>query len=103
MEVHGIFNTGIHLFCFTLLKFWENYITELYDQAIRPENLEVEPEEAVDANEKGPYILHSEVRKAIKELKDKKATGDYDVPENVLKLFGRRWSQTKHTTDQQHI
>ena len=28
-----------------LLKIWENYITELYDQTNRKETLEVEPEE----------------------------------------------------------
>jgi hypothetical protein len=44
-----------------VLKIWENYITELYDRPIRPENLEVRPEEEVDADEKGPYILQSEV------------------------------------------
>ena len=37
-------------------KFWENYVTELYDRPNRPETLEVEPEEEVDTDEKGPYI-----------------------------------------------
>jgi hypothetical protein len=37
-----------------VLKIWENYISELWD---RPETLEVEPEEEVDTDEKGPYIL----------------------------------------------
>jgi hypothetical protein len=36
----------------------------------------------------GPYILQSEVEKAIKEMRDKKATGYDDVPGDVLKLFG---------------
>ena len=66
----------------------ENYITELHDQPNRPETLEVEPEEEVDADEKGPYILQSEVEKAIKEMRNKKATGDDDVPGDVLKLLG---------------
>ena len=35
-----------------------NYITELCDQANRPEELEVETEEDVDEDKKGPYILH---------------------------------------------
>jgi hypothetical protein len=39
-----------------------NYITELYDQANRPEHLEVEPE--VDEDEIGPYILQSQVGKS---------------------------------------
>ena len=70
-----------------VLKIWENYVTELYDRPNRAETLEVEPEE-VDANEKGPYILQYEMEKAIKEMRNKKATGDDDVPGDVLKLLG---------------
>ena len=40
-----------------VLKIWENYIAELYDRPNRPETLDVEPEEEVDTDEKGPYIL----------------------------------------------
>jgi hypothetical protein len=71
-----------------VLKIWENYITELYDRPNRPETLEVEPEEEVDADEKGPYILQSEVEKAIKEMGNRKATGDDDEPGYVLKILG---------------
>jgi hypothetical protein len=39
----------------------------------------VKPEEEVDADEKGPYILQSEVEKAIKEMRNKKTIGDDDV------------------------
>jgi len=35
-----------------------------------------------------PYILQSEVEKAIKEIRNKKATGDDDVPGDVPKLLG---------------
>jgi hypothetical protein len=42
----------------------------------------------MDANDIGPYILHCEVEKTIKEIRDKKATGDDDVPGDVLKLLG---------------
>jgi hypothetical protein len=59
------------------------------DQHNRPVTLEVEPEEEVDADEKGPYILQSEVEKAIKEMRNKNATGDDHVPGDVLKLFGK--------------
>ena len=52
-----------------VLKIWENYITELHDRPNRPVTLEVEPEEEVDADVKGPYILLSEVEQAIKERK----------------------------------
>ena len=36
-----------------VLQMWENYITELYERRNRPENLEVEPAEEVDADENG--------------------------------------------------
>ena len=49
-----------------MLKIWENYITKLFGRPNRPENLDVEPEEKGDTDEKGPYILQSEVEKAIK-------------------------------------
>jgi len=71
-----------------VLKIWENYVTELYDRPNRPETLEVEPEEEVDTDEKGPCILQSEVEKTIKEMRNRKATGDDDVPRDVLKLLG---------------
>jgi hypothetical protein len=69
-----------------VLKIWENYITELHDRPNQLETLEVEPEEEVDTDEKGPCILQREVEKAIKEMR--KATGDDDVPGDVLKLLG---------------
>ena len=71
-----------------MLKIWENYVTEHYDRTNRPETLEVEPEEEVDTDEKGQYILQSVVEKAIKEMRNKKVTGDDDVPGDVLKLLG---------------
>jgi len=71
-----------------VLKIWENYITELYDRPNRPETLVVEHEEEVDTDEKGPYTLQSEVEKSIKEMRNRKATGDDDVPGDVLKLLG---------------
>jgi hypothetical protein len=71
-----------------VLKIWENYITELYNRRNQLETLEVEPEEEVDIDEKGPYILQSEVEKAIMKMRNKKATGDDDVPGDVLKLLG---------------
>jgi hypothetical protein len=69
-----------------VLKIWEIYVEELYDRVNRAENLNVEPEEEVDADHKG--ILRSEMEKAIKEMRDKKATGDDDVPVDSLKLLG---------------
>jgi hypothetical protein len=54
-----------------VLIIWENYITELHDRPNRSETLEVEPENEVDADEKGPYILQSEVEKTMKEMRNK--------------------------------
>ena len=66
------------------LKIWENYITELYDRTNRPETLEAEP---------------------IKEMRNRKATGDDDIPKDVLKLLGEgglkkmtKLSNTIHNT-----
>jgi hypothetical protein len=70
-----------------VLKVWENYVTKLCDQANRPEIVEAETEEEMDPDEKGPYIMHSEVEKVIMEMMDKKAPGD-DVSGYVLILLG---------------
>ena len=50
--------------------------------------LEVEPEEEVYIDEKGPYILQSKVEESIKEMRNREATGDDDIPGDVLKLLG---------------
>ena len=71
-----------------MLKIWENYITDLYDGTNRPETLEVELEEELHADEKGSFVLQNEAVKSIKEMRNKKATGDDDVPGDVLKLLG---------------
>ena len=70
------------------MKIWENYVTQLYDRPNRPETLEVEPEEEVDTDEKVPYILQGEMEKGIKEMRNRKATRDDDVPGDVLMLLG---------------
>ena len=94
-EIQGIQNTGIEdsqgnriVDQSQVLKIWENYITELYDRPNRTETIEVESEKEVDTDEKGPYILQNEVEKAIKEIRNKEATGDDEVPGDVLKLLG---------------
>jgi hypothetical protein len=71
-----------------VLKIWDNYITELWDRTNRLENLEIELEEEVDENEKGPYILRSEKESGMKEMKGKKIKGCDDVPGDVLRLLG---------------
>jgi hypothetical protein len=51
-----------------VLRILEIYVEELYDRANRPENLNVEPEEEVDEDHKGPRLLRSELEKAIKKM-----------------------------------
>jgi len=94
-ETQGIQNIGIEdsqgnriVDQTQLLKIWDSYSTELNDWPNQLETLEVEPEGEVDTDEKDTYILQSDVEEAIKELRNKKATGDDDVPEDVLKLLG---------------
>jgi hypothetical protein len=67
-----------------VLKIWGNYIAELYDRPNPPETLGITPEEEVDTDERGSYILQSEVEKAVKEMRKRKATGN----EDVLKFLG---------------
>jgi hypothetical protein len=94
-EIHGIQNISIEYTQGNIiidrrrvLQIWENYITELYDRGNRPEHLEVEPEAEVDEDEKSPYNMQSEVEKAVKEMRDKKVTGNYNISGDVLKLLG---------------
>jgi hypothetical protein len=60
-----------------------NYIAEPCARADRPENLEVATEEEVVKDEKGLYVLYSEVQEDMKEMKNKKATRD----DYVLKMY----------------
>jgi hypothetical protein len=71
-----------------VLEVWEIYVEELSNPDNQPENLNVEPEEEIDEDHKGPHILRSEVEKAIKVIREKKATGDDDVSVEALKLRG---------------
>ena len=52
-----------------MLKFWENYITEIYDPAKQIESPEVETEVEVGERKKCLCILHREAEKDINELK----------------------------------
>jgi hypothetical protein len=77
---------------------------ELYYRALgsnRPENLEIELEEKVDADQKRPYILRSEEGRGIKEMRDKRL-------QEVMVYRGRtlnvgRCSQNNDSNDQQNI
>jgi hypothetical protein len=50
----------------------------------------VETEEEVDADEKGPYVLQCEVEKAIKEMRDKKAT---EMMMMYLEMYSKYWEK----------
>jgi hypothetical protein len=77
-----------------VLKILENYITELYDEANRPENLEVESKEEVDENRKG----------TVKWIKlSRKGTGNNGVPGEVLRLLGEEDLKIATQADQQYI
>jgi len=47
----------------------------------------METEKEVDVDEKFPYILQSEVEKAIKELRHKRATGDDNV--HYMRMYSK--------------
>jgi hypothetical protein len=70
-----------------VLKIWEIYVEELYDRANCPEHLNVELKDEVHKDHKGPHIICSEVEKVIKEMEDKKATRDDNIPVKALKLL----------------
>jgi phage terminase large subunit-like protein len=55
------------------LKIWQNCVAELYDRAKRPENLEIETEEAVDTDQKTLASCTVQWEMAIEEVRDKKA------------------------------
>jgi hypothetical protein len=47
-------------------------------------------------------LIFCKVGKAIKKIRNKKIAGDDDIPMDVFKDVGKRWSQTNDTADQQH-
>jgi hypothetical protein len=59
----------------------------LYDSENRSKYIAIETEEELDEGDKGPTILKSDLVKAIKDMRRKKATGD-NIPVNLLKELG---------------
>ena len=72
-----------------VLKMWENYVTDIYDRPNRPETLEVESEEEVDTDEKGPYIFKARWKKLLRKrgIERLQEVIMY-IPGDVLKLLG---------------
>ena len=90
-QKHGIQNIGIEGskgnirgYKRQVLKIWENYIIELYNQPNQPENLEDIPEKEVDADKKGPCVLQNEVEETVKKMRDQKSK----------ELYSHCWEKT---------
>ena len=56
------------------LRIWEKYIQDLYDSENRLKDISIKTEEELYEDDKGSTILKSEVVKAIKDIRRKKAT-----------------------------
>jgi len=87
-ENHGIQNMGIKNSQGNIigdqtgaLTIYKNYIREPYNQPNQPKNLEFQPQKEVDADQKG-HLLFCKVKwkKGIREIRDKKAAGNYNIP-----------------------
>ena len=57
----------------------------MYDSEKRPQDIAIEAQDELDEDEKGPTILKSEIVKAIKDMRRKKATGDDNIPVDLIK------------------
>ena len=66
---------------------WKEYIEVLYDGEGKPlkENLKMKKESEVDKDSKGPDLLASEIKAAIKDLKNGKAVGIDGIPAEFWK------------------
>ncbi|KAG8236020.1 hypothetical protein J437_LFUL015971 [Ladona fulva] len=62
---------------------WKEYIEELYCTHDFNGRIDLEDEDS-----KGPRILRDEVKRAIKDLRDKKTVGSDGIPAEVLKALG---------------
>uniref|UniRef100_A0A8D8S3W4 Craniofacial development protein 2 n=1 Tax=Cacopsylla melanoneura TaxID=428564 RepID=A0A8D8S3W4_9HEMI len=67
---------------------WKEYIEELYQSDISNGNMNIEPENEREEDEKGPRIEKWEVEKALNDLKKKKALGCDHIPSEALKALG---------------
>ena len=68
------------------LRIWEKYIQNLYDSENRSQDIAIEAQDELDEDDKGPTILKSEI--AIKDMRRKKATGNDNIPVDLLKELG---------------
>jgi Reverse transcriptase (RNA-dependent DNA polymerase) len=70
---------------------WKEYIEELYVEENVPSGIEMSDntqQASNNADEQGPSILKEEIRRAIKEMKLRKAEGIDGIPAEFLKALG---------------
>ena len=70
---------------------WREYVETLYDAERKPGkySLDLEREDEIVKDCKRPDLLVSEIRVAIKELKDRKAVGIDEIPTEFWKSLGK--------------
>ena len=68
---------------------WKEYVEELYDKNGKPlkNDFELEEENIVENDQKGPDIMSDEIYAAIRDMKKGKATGIDDIPAEFLKML----------------
>ena len=75
-----------------LMERWRLYIEALYDKEGKPEkeDLQVEAEEGVDEDERGPAVLESENLLAISQMKEGMAVRVDEIQAEMLKSLGEK-------------
>lgn len=73
-------------------KRWKDYVESLYDKEgkPKPEEMQLECEDNIGEDFKGPEVLESEILAAIKEMKNKKAVGVDEIPAEFWKVIGEK-------------
>ena len=71
---------------------WKEYVEVLYDKngKPKPEDIDMESEDKVLPDCKGPDLLESEIMAAIREMKKNKAVGVDNIPAEFWKVLGER-------------
>ena len=70
---------------------WQEYTQELYAAEGRPleEEMKVEEECEIEEDNKGPDLMEEEILLAIKEMAEKKAAGEDEIPAEIWKQLGQ--------------
>ena len=64
---------------------WKEYIDELYAKQDKPTQIKIENEVDVCEDNKGPYLIESEILQTIKEMKDERAVGCKKITAELIK------------------